>query len=129
MKFNPEDKLAVLILVLCTLLVIGLCSSARAAEFTVDDRSALHFGVSAGIGYVANSAMIAAQGDHQLSNRKYVAFGFCMTPGLAKEFVIDSEADYGDLAFNTLGCLVGVSLSETMWLSSDGRVISVMGRF
>lgn len=112
-------------------LILGLLifwASPSLAEFTVDERSLLHFGASAGIGYTVNSFANLTDNKSSVSE-KVAVFAICSSPGLAKEFMIDSQADYGDLAFNTLGCLSGMVISDFMWVSVGDDKLVLNGRW
>jgi hypothetical protein len=104
-------------LVLAALLVL-LPTLAHAA-FTVDSNSALHFGISVGIGFTTNSLMIAAEGRDADKDRvrPWVAFIACNIPGAIKEEVIDTKRDLGDYTFNLLGCGLSVWGSEKLWIT------------
>jgi hypothetical protein len=119
----------------CALLIaLLLCLPSLAlAAFTVDDRSALHFGVSTGIGYTLNSLAIAAQGSklaqQQSTERQAFVFAACMAPGLAKEYLMDAQADAGDLFFNALGCGASIALSDYLWVAPTGNGVALGGRW
>lgn len=90
-------------------LALILIPSAALAQFTVDDRSLLHLGASAVIAGSVNAVGIATQTP---AWRRWSAAGLsCMVVGMAKE-MHDTYVDYGDLAFDALGCAVGIGLTD-----------------
>lgn len=106
----------------CAIILALLCllrTDAFGAEFTVDDRSYLHAGASFVIGYSLNTFVTVVQDEDAYKERwkrRSFIFGVCMMPGLMKEYGMDAYADYGDIAFNAIGCTAGIALSDYQFM-------------
>lgn len=62
--------------------------------------------------------------------RRIMVFAACNVPGIGKEFAFDAYPDYGDLAFNMLGCASGIWLTDQAFMVvPTGNGIAVRGRF
>ena len=107
-----------LIIACACFIIAALCCAemARASE-TIDSNSGLHFGVSAGLGFMAG---VATQKIETPWLRRTVAGTVCMIPGGVKE-ATDATFSGADLAFDAIGCAVGILAFERLniYLTSD----------
>lgn len=131
---KQENKLALMIAIAIGLIVFLGLSPARAQEkeqWAVDGTTGLHLGVSAGMGFTLNSMMIAAEGRRagKDSIRPWMAFGVCMVPGVAKEYLMDGYPSYTDLAADLVGCGLGVWSSGELFVTPTPIGVQVSGRF
>jgi uncharacterized protein YfiM (DUF2279 family) len=93
-----EKVIAVLVI-----LIIAVVVTAKVTRAEVDSNSALHYGISAGAGFMAG---VATQNIETPWLRRTVAGGLCMTPGVLKE-AGDAKWSWADIAFDALGCATG----------------------
>lgn len=106
-------------------LIILTVSPAFAAEFSVDDSSYLHFGVSAVIAATTHSVL--ASEEVRPLYRAITTGVTCMSFGAFKEFAMDAYPDYGDLAFDALGCAVGIGIVEGITLQIRKNGLGLQG--
>jgi hypothetical protein len=98
--------------ILLIVLSIVLSAPAFASDFTVDERSILHFGASAGIAATAD-VLLYENGVVDPVKRKAIAGLTAFSVGFIKELT-DDDIDMGDMAFNALGIGAGLMLGEWM---------------
>ena len=105
------------LIIACACFIIAALCLAEICRAEVDSNSGLHFGVSAGLGFMAG---VATQNIERPWLRRTVGGGLCMTPGVYKE-ATDATFSGADLAFDALGCAVGILAFERLniYLTSD----------
>jgi hypothetical protein len=97
-----------------------------ATEFTVDDRSALHVGASALISSSCTAMTYDAQSE---STRNAVCISVALAIGSVKESGLDASPDMGDMAFNALGAVLGVYVTDKIFIWARNDTIGVGGTF
>lgn len=133
-----RQRLAITIAILCSMVAaISLASVAESAEFTVDERSGLHYGCSAFFGAAADVMFYNTPSGFTPTQRVLAATVAGQIPGLFKETVMDAYIDYGDHAFNILGAFSGALAAEYLQsrvlgivaVDGDRVLIGMGGRF
>lgn len=109
--------------VIAAIILTLLATPVFAAEFTTDERSALHVGASFAIGTAINTALIA--GNANKTHRMIFTLANCMTIGAIKEFGVDAYPDYGDLAFDALGCGLALAVTEGVAIRAKKKALEV----
>lgn len=117
-----------IVILLLLLMVLGSMTAA-AAPFAVDQRSLYHFGVSAGLGAAGTILILQTEPRELTREEKAIVFSACMVPGLVKEYQIDGYADYGDIAFDALGCFVGSYYTDDVYIYMSEKTINIAVRY
>lgn len=101
-------KYLIIMAISISVMITMFCEEAK-AEFTIDQNSFLHAGISAGFGFTGAIILKDSQEVNQLSDVEimFLSVTAAQLPGLFKEFVMDEWADSGDLAFNAIGGAIG----------------------
>lgn len=117
--------------------LIALCVAelANAGDFTVDERSALHYSFSAAFGAGADVLVYNTSHGIDRGQRVFLSTVMGSMPGLVKEGMLDAHFDYGDMTFNVLGAFCGAIAADYVqsdmigWIYGDGkRVFFGLGR-
>lgn len=120
---NPRLAIAIVCLAIAGY-ILGFWSEAFGESF-YDSRTPMHFGASAGIGFMTG---VATQKIDDQTTRRATAIGVCMIPGAIKEET-DAEVSGADLFWDLAGCGAGVMLFEGVNVLITDKSISVAGRW
>ena len=121
-------RLFIITVFLIVSLVIGL-EIAHCAEFTVDQRSLLHVGVSGGLGFSGGLLLKSQQKVNRLTDAQIVVIAgtVALIPGVIKETVMDDWIDWGDMLMNLSsypGAYLGVRTGHYLFFSkTDDTVV------
>ena len=121
---QPMSRFEKLVIALICFIVASLIV-VEMSHAEVDSNSALHFGGSAAIGFMAG---VATQRMEDPTTRRLTAISVCMVPGVAKELT-DYEASLADLGFDLLGCWVGYEAFDGVNVYLTGNGVAVAGRW
>ena len=113
------------LIIACVCFLLAALCLAEICRSEVDGNSGLHFGVSAGLGFMAG---VATQNIERPWLRRTVAGVACMIPGVLKE-ATDPKWSWADIGFDGAGCGTGYGSFWGLNVYLSPNSIHVAGKF